>query len=96
AKSPGDIVIGGTVNGTGGFSYRATSLGRDGMLSQIVRLMRDAQASRAPIQHLADRVSAVFVPVVMAISLVTFIVWWAFGGDGAVVHGMAAAVSVLI
>ncbi len=95
-KSPGDGVIGGTVNGTGGFSYRATSLGRDGVLSQIVRLMRNAQASRAPIQHLADRVSAVFVPVVMAISVVTFMVWWVFGGDGATVRGMAAAVSVLI
>jgi Cu+-exporting ATPase len=96
AKRPGDAVIGGTVNGTGGFTYRATALGRDGMLSQIVRLMRDAQASRAPIQHLADRVSAVFVPVVMAIALVTLLVWWLVGGDGALVRGVAASVSVLI
>jgi Cu+-exporting ATPase len=96
AKTPGDAVIGGTVNGGGGFTYRATTLGRDGMLSQIVRLMRDAQASRAPIQQLADRVSAVFVPVVMGIAVVTLLVWWLVGGDGALVRGMAAAVSVLI
>ena len=96
AKAPGGTVIGGTVNGTGGFRYRATTLGRDGMLSQIVRLMRDAQASRAPMQHLADRVSSVFVPVVMAIAVVTCLAWWVFGGEGALVRGVAAGVSVLI
>ena len=62
-KRPGDRVIGGTINRTGAFDYRATTLGADSVLAQIVKLMRDAQGSRAPIQRLADRISAVFVPV---------------------------------
>ncbi|AMY08024.1 Cation-transporting ATPase PacS [Luteitalea pratensis] len=95
-KAAGDAVIGGTVNGTGAIVYRATTLGASSVLSRIVRLMRDAQASRAPIQDLADRISAVFVPVVIGIALVTLLVWWLFGGDGAIVRGFAAAVTVLI
>jgi Cu+-exporting ATPase len=95
-KQTGDLVIGGTVNGTGALAYRATTLGASSVLSQIVRLMRDAQATRAPIQDLADRISAVFVPVVMAIAIATLAGWWLFGGDGAIVRGFAAAVTVLI
>ena len=64
-KRAGDRVIGGTINGTGAFRYRATTLGEESVLARIVRLMRDAQATRAPIQALADRISAVFVPVVI-------------------------------
>ena len=64
AKGPGDSVVGGTVNTTGAFRFRATAVGADSVLARIVRLMREAQGSRAPIQHLADRVSAVFVPAV--------------------------------
>ncbi len=64
-KQTGDRVIGGTINRTGAFRYRATTLGADSVLAQIVRLMRDAQGSRAPIQRLADRVSGIFVPVVL-------------------------------
>lgn len=95
-KRPGDSVVGGTVNRTGSFKYRATTLGADSVLSRIVGLMRDAQASRAPIQRLADRVSAVFVPTVVVISIVTFAVWY-FASDAApAVRGFAAAVSVLI
>ena len=95
-KAAGDAVIGGTVNGTGAIVYRATTLGASSVLSRIVRLMRDAQATRAPIQDLADRISAVFVPVVIGIALVTLLVWWLFGGEGAIVRGFAAAVTVLI
>jgi Cu+-exporting ATPase len=95
-KTAGDVVIGGTVNGTGAIVYRATTLGASSVLSKIVRLMRDAQATRAPIQDLADRISAVFVPVVIGIAGVTLLAWWAFGGDGAIVRGFAAAVTVLI
>jgi Cu+-exporting ATPase len=95
-KQPGDLVIGGTVNGTGAIAYRATTIGASSVLSQIVRLMRDAQATRAPIQDLADRISAVFVPVVMAIAVATLAAWWLVGGEGAVVRGFAAAVTVLI
>jgi Cu+-exporting ATPase len=75
AKSVGERVVGGTVNTTGAFRYRATSVGEDSVLARIVRLMRDAQSSRAPIQRLADKVSAVFVPVVVGIAVATFIAW---------------------
>jgi P-type Cu+ transporter len=102
AKRPGDRVIGGTINGTGALRYRATTLGADSVLAQIVKLMRDAQGSRAPIQALADRVSAVFVPVVISIAVATFVAWYvavhASGAPGgeATVRAFAAAVAVLI
>lgn len=100
-KRPGDAVIGATINGTGAFRYRATSLGTDSVLARIVRMVRDAQATRAPIQTLADRVSAVFVPVVIQIAIVTFVVWFvAFdasaGGVTAFVRAFAAAIAVLV
>jgi Cu+-exporting ATPase len=95
-KQAGDTVIGGTVNGTGAMAYRATTLGASSVLSRIVRLMRDAQATRAPIQDLADRISAVFVPVVVGIAVLTLAAWWLLGGQGALVRGFAAAVTVLI
>jgi Cu+-exporting ATPase len=78
-KSAGAPVFGGTVNGTGAFRYRATRVGRDTALQQIVRLMQQAQAARAPISRLADRVSAVFTPVVLVIAIVTFVVWFDVG-----------------
>ncbi len=95
-KEPGDRVFGGTVNRTGAFHVRATTLGEDSALARIVRLMRDAQATRAPIQNLADRVSAVFVPVVLSIAILTFVVWTTFGGSSQLVRAIAASVSVLI
>jgi Cu+-exporting ATPase len=95
-RTVGDRVIGGTINGTGSFAYRATTLGADSVLSRIVRLMRDAQGSRAPIQRLADRVSAVFVPTIIAISVVTFIVWFIVADTAPVLRAFTAAVSVLI
>jgi len=96
AKGVGDTVVGGTLNTTGAFSYRATSVGAASVLARIVKLMRDAQASRAPIQRLADRVSAVFVPTVLVIAIVTFLVWFILGGASALPRAIAAAVSVLI
>jgi len=96
AKGVGDRIVGGTVNTTGFFRYRATSVGADSVLARIVALMRDAQGSRAPIQELADKVSAVFVPTVLAVALVTFVVWYFAGGTSALPHAIAAAVSVLI
>jgi Cu+-exporting ATPase len=96
AKSVGDRVVGGTLNTTGAFRYCATSVGADSVLARIVRLMRDAQSSRAPIQRLADSVSAVFVPVVLTISIATFLVWYFTAGPTALPHAIAAAVSVLI
>jgi Cu+-exporting ATPase len=95
-KTVGDRVVGGTLNTTGAFRYRATSVGAESVLARIVRLMEDAQSSRAPIQRLADRVSAVFVPTVLAIAIVTLIVWYAAAGPTALPHAIAAAVSVLI
>ncbi|MFL5637677.1 MAG: copper-translocating P-type ATPase, partial [Gemmatimonadaceae bacterium] len=96
AKGAGDHVVGGTLATSGSFRYRATSVGADSVLARIVRLMREAQSSRAPIQRLADRVSAVFVPVVLAIAILTLIVWYLVGGSAALPHAIAAAVSVLI
>lgn len=95
-KNPGDRVIGGTVNRTGAFQYRATTLGAQSVIAQIVRLMRDAQGSRAPIQKLADRISAVFVPVVMLIAVTAFLVWYFAVPDSTLLQAFAAAVSVLI
>jgi Cu+-exporting ATPase len=98
-KAAGDRVFGGTINRTGSFHVRATTLGAESALSRVVALMRDAQATRAPIQHLADRISAVFVPVVIAIAVTTFVVWFlAVGGDPgtAAVRAFAASISVLI
>ncbi|HVS60823.1 MAG TPA: heavy metal translocating P-type ATPase [Gemmatimonadaceae bacterium] len=99
-KGVGDRVIGGTINNTGSFRYAATTLGADSVLAQIVRLMRDAQGSRAPIQRLADRVSGIFVPAVVSIAIATFVVWFIAGGAVGIpapaVRGFAAAVAVLI
>jgi Cu+-exporting ATPase len=95
-KGVGDRVIGGTINRTGTFRYRATTLGSESVLAQIVRLMRDAQGSRAPIQRLADRVSGIFVPVVLSVAIATFVVWFVTAPSAPVVHAFAAAVAVLI
>jgi Cu+-exporting ATPase len=96
AKKPGDTVIGGTINRTGAFRYRATTIGADSVLARIVRLMRDAQGTRAPIQRLADRVSAVFVPVVISIAIATFAIWYVAADAAPAARGFAAAVAVLI
>jgi Cu+-exporting ATPase len=96
SKAAGDRVFGGTVNSGGAFRARATSLGEESALARIVKLMRDAQATRAPIQGLADRVSGVFVPVVFVIALLTCIVWLVVGGRAHAAQAIAASVSVLI
>ncbi|HUU34137.1 MAG TPA: heavy metal translocating P-type ATPase [Vicinamibacterales bacterium] len=95
-KRPGDRVVGATVNGSGGLVVRTTAVGPATVLAQIVRLMADAQASRAPIQHLADRVAAVFVPVVAGLALLTVASWWLFGGEAGAVRAFANGVAVLI
>jgi Cu+-exporting ATPase len=95
-KRPGDAVIGGTVNRTGAFRYRARRLGADGALARIVALMSAAQASRAPVQRLADRISGVFVPVVLSLAVATFVAWLVLAGDGSVVQATTTAVAVLI
>ena len=96
AKKAGDRMIGGTVNLTGSVRYRATTLGSDSVLAQIVKLMRDAQGSRAPIQRMADRISGIFVPVVISIAIVTFVAWFVVADTAPAVRAFAAAVAVLI
>jgi Cu+-exporting ATPase len=95
-KTTRDKVMGGTLNQRGSLQYRATSLGADGMLSQIVRLLREAQGSRAPIQGIADRISAVFVPTVLGIAIVTFAAWRVLAPHSGVMQAFAAAVTVLV
>ena len=95
-KTLGDQVIGGTVNGVGTFVMRAERVGRDTMLAQIAEMVGQAQDSKPPFQSLSDRVSAWFVPVVLAASGVTFVLWMWFGPDPRVVHALVAAVSVLV
>jgi Cu+-exporting ATPase len=95
-KGPGDAVTGGTVNRTGSFTFRATRVGRDTALEQIVRLVREAQGGKPPIQRLADRVAAVFVPVVLAIGVLAFAGWWVFGPAPRLNHALQALVTVLI
>ena len=96
AKAPGDAVIGGTLNTTGSFVMAADHVGSETMLAQIVGLVAQAQRSRAPIQRIADTVAGYFVPAVIAVALVAFVVWWAVGPAPAFTHAMIAAVSVLI
>jgi Cu+-exporting ATPase len=96
AKREGDTVIGATVNGTGAFRFRATGVGAETMLAQIVRLVEQAQGSKAPIQRVADRVAGWFVPAVIGIAILSFAAWLAFGPSPALTYALVAAVAVLI
>ncbi|MCS6289330.1 MAG: copper-translocating P-type ATPase [Nitrospira sp.] len=95
-KQLGDRVIGGTINKSGAFRYQATTVGADSVLAHIVKLMRDAQGSRAPIQKLADQVSAVFVPIVMSLALATFVAWYVAVDQASAMQAFSAAIAVLI
>ncbi|HVN32407.1 MAG TPA: heavy metal translocating P-type ATPase [Thermoanaerobaculaceae bacterium] len=95
-KIPGARVTGATVNGTGSFVMRAERVGSETLLAQIVRMVSEAQRSRAPIQRLADRISAVFVPIVVATAGITFIAWATLGPEPRMAHALVNAVAVLI
>jgi heavy metal translocating P-type ATPase len=95
-KNEGDAVTGGTVNGTGSFEMKALKIGADTLLAQIIEMVNKASRSKAPIQNLADKISGYFVPVVVAASIITFIVWAVWGPDPALVFAFANAVTVLI
>ncbi|WCJ63217.1 heavy metal translocating P-type ATPase [Agrobacterium tumefaciens] len=95
-KTVGAAVVGGTINKTGAFKFKATKVGADTMLSQIIRMVEEAQGSKLPIQLLVDRVTALFVPVVIAIAVLTFIVWAIFGPEPAYTFALVNAVAVLI
>ena len=95
-KGPGDSVVGATLNRNGALRFRVDRTGADTVLSRIIRLVQEAQGTRAPIQRLADRISAVFVPVVISIAIATFVLWYDFGPEPAYLHALVAAVTVLI
>ncbi len=95
-KKAGDQVVGSTVNLTGSFRMRATRVGKDTMLSQVVRMVEEAQGNKAPVQRLADRVASVFVPAVMSIAVITFVVWITLGPDPKLTHALVTFVAVLI
>ncbi len=95
-KGPGDAVIGATINKTGSFKFRTTKVGKDTVLAQIIKLVEEAQGSKAPIQRLADVISSYFVPAVIGIATVTFVVWWLFGPEPSFTHGLLNFVAVLI
>jgi len=96
AKKIGDEVIGATVNRSGSVTFRATRVGKETALGQIIQLVEDAQATKAPIQRLADQVAGVFVPIVMAIAIAAFVIWFDFGPQPALVFSTVTLVTVLI
>jgi Cu+-exporting ATPase len=96
SKEPGDEVIGATINKTGSFKFQATKVGKDTALAQIIKLVQDAQGSKAPIQRLADVISGYFVPIVISIAIATFIIWFNFGPFPALTFALLTFVAVMI
>jgi Cu+-exporting ATPase len=95
-KRPGDPVVGATLNKTGAFRFEATKVGKDTVLAQIVRMVEEAQGSKAPIQRLADYVASIFVPSVIGVAVLTFLAWWIFGPEPAPLYALLNFVAVLI
>ncbi|MEX0698773.1 MAG: heavy metal translocating P-type ATPase, partial [Acidimicrobiia bacterium] len=95
-KTEGATVIGATINRTGSFRFQATRVGRDTMLAQIIRMVRDAQGSKAPIQRTVDKVSGYFVPAVLIVAVLTFMTWYTFGPSPALVYAVITMVTVLV
>jgi len=95
-KAKGDIIVGATINKTGSFTFKATKVGQETMLAQIIKLVQEAQGSKAPIQRLADLVSSYFVPAVIMLAILTFVVWYDFGPDPALTFAILNTVAVLI
>ena len=95
-KVVGDIVVAGTINSTGTFNFKATKVGGETLLAQIIKMVEDAQGSKAPIQALADKISSIFIPIVLVIAILTFIAWISFGGTLGVSHGLMSFVAVLV
>lgn len=96
AKQAGDTVSAGTINQKGSFKFTAEKVGQDTLLAQIIKLVQDAQGSKAPVQKLVDKIAGIFVPVVMLIALLTFAIWMLFGGEHAFTQGLMAMVTVLV
>lgn len=95
-KSANDEVIGSTINTTGSFLFRATAVGRDTVLANIIRMVEDAQGSKAPMQRLADQISGIFVPIVLILSALTFVGWYFFGPDPSLSYAITTLVAVLV
>lgn len=95
-KTKGDTVIGATINKSGSFIIKATKVGKDTMLSQIIKLVQEAQGSKAPIQRLADIISSYFVPIVIMLAIFTFVIWYVFGTAPALLYAILNSVAVLI
>ncbi len=95
-KTKGDAVIGATLNKTGTFLFKATKVGQDTMLAQIIKLVQEAQGSKAPIQRLADLISSYFVPIVIMLAILTFVIWYIFGQNPALLFALLNTVAVLI
>ncbi len=95
-KTAGAKVFAGTINQKGSLTYTATKVGTDTMLAHIIRMVQEAQGSKAPVQHLADKIAAVFVPSVLGIATLTFIIWLVAGGEQGLAHGFEAFVTVLV
>ena len=95
-KKESEKVFAGTINQKGSFQFEAVKVGKETMLAQIIKMVQAAQGSKAPVQKLVDKIAGIFVPVVIGIAILTFILWIIFGGDNGVVHGLLAAVTVLV
>ena len=95
-KQPGDKVFAGTINQKGAFRIKADKTGQDTVLAQIIRMVQDAQGSKAPVQNLVDKVASVFVPVIMGIAVTVFLAWWVFAPEDGFTHGLLAMITVLI
>ncbi len=95
-KKENEKVFAGTINQKGSFQFRAVKVGKETMLAQIIKMVQDAQGSKAPVQKLVDKIAGIFVPVVIGISILTFILWLVLGGDNGIVQGLLAAVTVLV
>lgn len=95
-KKINENVFAGTINQKGSFRFEAVKVGRETMLAQIIKMVQDAQGSKAPVQRLVDKIAGIFVPVVIGIAILTFILWMILGGDSGLVHGLLAAITVLV
>ncbi|KUG10597.1 MULTISPECIES: heavy metal translocating P-type ATPase [Flavobacteriales] len=95
-KKENEKVFAGTINQKGSFQFKAVKVGKETMLAQIIKMVQDAQGSKAPVQKLVDKIAGIFVPVVMGIAVLTFILWFFLGGENGVVQGLLAAVTVLV
>lgn len=95
-KEENEKVFAGTINQKGSFQFKAVKVGKETMLAQIIKMVQDAQGSKAPVQKLVDKIASIFVPVVMSIAVITFIIWFVLGGDNGVVQGLLAGITVLV